>query len=187
MNRFETLGRRMRAAHASWQLAVADLTLDQVNHHEREGVLPIAFSLVHLVTTEDIRLSATLGLPNSIWKAEGIQHKIGANVLSVARGTPIDVAETLTLTDLDAWRDYQSRVFAQTDEQLAALDDSRWDEVVFEAVPESMHGGFLHLLVGNGPVTLGDYFEVVLYHHALRHLGELEHARALVGLTGVGG
>jgi hypothetical protein len=50
-----------------------------------------------------------------------------------------------------------------------------------------MHGGFMHLLVGDGPVTLGDYMEVVVYHHALRHLGELEHARGLVGLHGVGG
>ena len=187
MNRFDALGRRMRAAHASWQLGVSDLTLAQVNHHEREGVLPIAFSLVHLVTTEDIRLSATLGLPDSIWKAEGIQHAIGANVPSVARGTPIDVAETLTLADLDAWRDYQTRVFAQTDAQLARLDDARWDEVVLEEVPTAMHGGFLHLLVGDNSVSMGDYFEVVLYHHSLRHLGELEHARALVGLTGVGG
>ena len=187
MNRFEALGRRMRAAHASWQLAVSDLTLDQVNHHERDGVLPIAFSLVHLVTTEDIRLSATLDLPDSIWKADGIQQRIGANVPSVARGTPIDVAETLALSNLDAWRDYQTRVFAQTDAQLSLLDDSRWDEVVLESVPEAMHGGFLHLLVGDGPVSMGDYFEVVLYHHSLRHLGELEHARSLVGLTGVGG
>jgi hypothetical protein len=36
-------------------------------------------------------------------------------------------------------------------------------------------------------VTLGNYLEVVVYHHSLRHLGELEHARALVGLGGVGG
>ena len=39
MNRFHALARRMRPVHASWQEAVADLTLDHVNHHERAGVL----------------------------------------------------------------------------------------------------------------------------------------------------
>ncbi len=187
MNRFSALNRRVGAAHASWQLAVADLTVEQVNYHERHGVLPIAFSIVHLVTTEDIRVSATFGLPDSIWKAENIQSQIGANVPSVARGTPIDVSETLTLTDIDAWRAYQTRVFAQTEALLAAQEDIRWDDIIMDAVPEPMRGGYLHLMVGDGPVTLGDYLEVVVYHHALRHLGELEHARALVGLTGVGG
>jgi hypothetical protein len=187
MNRFDALNRRIGAAHASWQLAVADLTVEQVNHHERTGVLPIAFSLVHLVTTEDIRVSATFGLQDSIWKADHVQDQIGANVPSVARGTPIDVSETLSLTDINAWREYQTRVFAQTESLIGRQPDSRWDEVMLERVPENMHGGFLHLLVGDSAVILGDYLEVVVYHHAIRHLGELEHARSLVGLTGVGG
>ena len=51
----------------------------------------------------------------------------------------------------------------------------------------AMRVGFLHLLCGYVPVSLVDYLEVVLYHHSLSHLGELEHARALVGLHGVGG
>ena len=99
----------------------------------------------------------------------------------------MDVAETLRFADIDAWRDYQTAVFAQTISLLEGADDSRWDEIYLDAVPESQYGGFLHALVGDGQVRLGDYLEVVIYHHALRHLGELEHARALVGLRGVGG
>ena len=48
-----------------------------------------------------------------------------------------------------AWRDYQTAVFRQTDELLAATDDERWDEIVFPAVPESQYGGFLHKYVSN--------------------------------------
>lgn len=187
MNRFHELARRMRPVHRAWQDAVADLTLAHVNHHERAGVLPISFSLMHLVTTEDFRICASLTQQESLWRAGGWAERIGVTVPSVMRGTPIEVAETLRFADLDAWREYQAAVFAQTLSALEDEDDARWDEVAFESVPDAMHGGFLHVLVGDGAVSLGDYLEVVIYHHGIRHLGELEHARALVGLRGVGG
>jgi hypothetical protein len=187
MNRFHVLARRMRPVHLSWQDAVADLTLDQVNHHERAGVLPIAFSLMHLVNTEDFRSTAYLSDRKPLWEREAWADKVGNTVPAVFRGTPMEVAESLRFEDVNAWREYQTAVFRQTDDLLASTDDERWDEIVFPALPESQYGGFLHKLVGEGPVTLGDILEVVLYHHGLRHLGELEHARGLVGLHGVGG
>ena len=187
MNRFHALARRMRPVHASWQEAVADLTLEHVNHHERTGVLPIAFSLMHLVNTEDFRSCEYLGNRPSLWERESWADKVGNTVPAVFRGTPMDVAETLRFGDVDAWRSYQTATFAQTIDLLMAMDDARWDDIVMPAIPESQRGGFMHLLVGDGPVTLGDRLEVVLYHHGIRHLGELEHARALVGLHGVGG
>jgi len=49
--------RRTRAMHTQWNQITQDLTLDQVNHHEREGVLPIAFSLHHYVLVEDQSLA----------------------------------------------------------------------------------------------------------------------------------
>jgi hypothetical protein len=67
MNRFHDLARRMNPPHASWQAAAADLTLEQVNYQERAGVLPIAFSLMHLVMTEDQRLVDRLGDGQSLW------------------------------------------------------------------------------------------------------------------------
>ncbi len=187
-NPFHALSRRMRPVHATWQAAAADLTLEHANHFERPGVLPIAFSLMHLVTTEDRFVSAALlGKTSLLWEDGEWAGKVGNTVPEVRRGTPMEVAEQLRFADIDAWRDYQTAAFAQTDEVLAASDASRWEEIAFETVPPAMHGGFLHMLVGDGPVTFGDYAEVVVYHHALRHLGELEHARGLVGLRGIGG
>ncbi|MDQ2682184.1 MAG: DinB family protein [Chloroflexota bacterium] len=187
MNRFENLAGRMRAAHGSWQMAVEDLTLEHVNHHERPGVLPIAFSLMHLVNTEDVRSSERLDGGEPIWVSGGWEDKVGVNVPAVFRGTPMEVAESLRFRDVDAWREYQTAVFAKTIDLLTRTEDGRWDEIYADAVPGAMSRGFLALLCGDGPVTLGNYLEVVLYHHSLRHLGELEHARALVGLGGVGG
>ena len=187
MNPWSDLNRRMRPVHAQWQAAVADLTLEQVNHHERAGVLPIAFSLQHLVTTEDRNVSERFYDEPMLWESGKWAEKVGASVPSVRRGTPIEVAEALRFADIDAWREYQTAVFERTTGAFAAAEPGRWTEVAMDAVPPSMQGGFLHLLVGDGPVYLGDYVEVVVYHHAIRHLGELEHARALVGLTGVGG
>jgi hypothetical protein len=187
MNRFLNLADRMRAAHGSWQMAVEDLTLDHVNHHERHGVLPISFSLMHLVNSEDYRMSERLSGNAPVWDTGGWAERVGVTVPAVFRGTPVEVAETLRFANLDAWRSYQTTVFAQTQSLLRSTEDARWDEVYLDQVPNLMSRGFLALLCGSGPVTLGNYLEVVVYHHSLRHLGELEHARALVGLGGVGG
>lgn len=187
MNRFHELARRMRAAHQSWQDASSDLTLEHVNHHERSGVLPIAFSLMHLVNTEDFRSCERLTDHEPHWVTGGYAEKVGVNVPAVFRGTPMEIAETLRFQNLDAWRQYQTGVFAQTTDLLESTDNARWDETYLDSVPEALRNGFLYKLVGDGRVTLGDYLEAVLYHHSLRHLGELEHARALVGLRGVGG
>jgi hypothetical protein len=48
-----------------------------------------------------------------------------------------------------------------------------------------MRGGFISMLAGDGPVALSDLLDVVLYQHGMRHLGEMEHARALIGLGGL--
>jgi hypothetical protein len=49
----DSLQRRMRALHSVYRDAVATMDLGQVNHFEREGVLPIAFSLFHIVNMMD--------------------------------------------------------------------------------------------------------------------------------------
>ena len=38
----QSLKNRIRAMNTLWERAASDLTADQMNHHEREGVLPMA-------------------------------------------------------------------------------------------------------------------------------------------------
>jgi hypothetical protein len=185
MNRFHELARKMHAVHHFWQAGVADLTLEQVNHHERAGVLPISFTLLHYVKGEDNHASERLSDKEPLWVTDGWAKRIGASLPDASRGTPMEASESLRFADLDAWRAYQAAVFEQTEHLLMATEDGRWDEVIFDRVPAGFHGGFLQLLVGDDPVSLGDYLEAVLFQHGVRHLGELEHARGIVGLGGL--
>ena len=63
----DSLARRMRAMHSLYYQAVDSMDLDHVNHFERDGVLPIAFSLFHYTNMQDAsfmaahRRSADLG------------------------------------------------------------------------------------------------------------------------------
>ena len=62
----DSLQRRMRALFSLYEDAVATMDLDQVNHFEREGVLPIAFSLFHIVNMIDASFLLMTGTP-PIW------------------------------------------------------------------------------------------------------------------------
>jgi len=44
----DSLQRRVRALHSLYTDALDTMDLEQVNHFERAGVLPIAFSLFHI-------------------------------------------------------------------------------------------------------------------------------------------
>jgi hypothetical protein len=108
----DSLRRRMRAMHSLYADAVATMTLDHVNHFEREGVLPIAFSLFHYTNMQDVSFA-------------------------VISGEPV------------LWDAYSARV----------------------AGPEG--------------ITVLDALECWIYQHGLRHMGEIELARGLVGLGGM--
>lgn len=180
------LNRRVKAMHTVWRQATTNLTLEQVNHFERPGVLTIGFSLMHYVGSEDRYISERLGDGTKLWESGKWAARVGGEVPDLRRGTPMSVAESVRFENFNEWLAYQDAVFARTESEIAVLPDERHGEVVFERVPEAMQGGFVGLLAGDGPVLLGDLLDSVLYQHGMRHIGEIEHARALVGLGGVG-
>lgn len=175
---------RIRGLHALWQRGVADLTVEQVNHVERPGVLPIAFTLVHCVRAEDVQGRDLLGAAGLLWDEHA--GRIGIDDVRTARGTPVAEAERVRVSDMDAWRAYQTAVFDRTERLLAAADDMLLDAVMFDgARPASLEGGFLGAYVAEGPIRRRHAVEAWVFQHGSRHLGELEHARALVGLGGL--
>ena len=182
---WDGLLRWVRPMHQLWQQALNDMTVEQVNHHERAGVLPIAFSLYHYVYGEDRAVADRLLGEPPLWNDDRARLT-GIESEPIRRGAPIEVAERVRIVDLEAWQAYQTDVFARTEATLASAPQDRWNEVVFEAVPDALRGGFIALLAGDGPVLLGDLMTTFLYQHGMRHLGEIEHGRALVGLQGVG-
>ncbi len=179
-------GARLRAVHTLWQRGVADLTLEHVNHVERGGVLPIAFTLLHCVVGEDRNAARHLGLGTLLWDDQDWAKRVGVVGEPPVRGTPMAVAEKLRLGDVAAWRTYQSAVFARTERAIASLPIAALAAKAMDRPPpERMKGAFLGLLVPEGEISVADVCEAHIYQHACRHLGELEHARALVGLGGL--
>lgn len=181
-----SLAHRIAAVHVLWQQGVADLTLDHVNHFERPGVLPIAFTLMHFVAGEDRNAARYLSGDPPLWELQGWAKRVGLVGEPPQRGTPMAEAERIRLGDVDAWRAYQSAVFARTDRALPTLPLARFTEKAMDRPPpEKLKGSFLALLVPEGEIRISDVCEAHLFQHAVRHLGELEHARALVGLGGL--
>lgn len=175
---------RLRALHALWERGVADLTADQVNHVERPGVLPIAFTLVHYVRGADVPAVGIFDLDAPLWD-EHLPRLRYEGVIP-ERGTPMADAERVRIGDLDAWRAYQSAVFARIEGALARATVEQLALPMFGGRrPASLEGGFLALYVPSGVITRRHAAEAWLFQHGARHLGELEHARALVGLAGL--
>jgi hypothetical protein len=61
----DSMQRRMAAMHSLYYQAVDTMDLDHVNHVERHGVLPIAFSLFHYTNMEDASFMMITGVAPS--------------------------------------------------------------------------------------------------------------------------
>ena len=178
-----SLASRLAALEKLWDMATGDLTVAHVNHVERAGVLPIAFTLLHAIAGQDRSRTSLFGGP-MLWDA--FAAKIGFTGSLPGRGTAMEVAERVRIADMDAWRAYQREVFAHTRGAVRSATLERLG-AHYSLDPKAFAGGFLELLVGSVErVRVIDVVEAWIYQHGVRHAGELEHARALVGLRGVG-
>jgi hypothetical protein len=180
----DSLRRRMRAMHSLWEDAVATMSAEQVNYVERERVLPIAFSLFHFVHIEDF--SATmLGAGPMVYDdayGEGMR-------LAIADDGKHRTVEEMTgqrIGDYAAFTSYLGDVFAKTESWLVTVDEAALDDVVVQRpFPPQIASTFSARVAGPAGITRLDATECWIYQHGLRHMGEIEHARALVGLQGM--
>jgi len=180
----DPLRRRMRAMHSLWEDAVATMDLAQVNHVEREPVLPIAFSLFHLVQIEDgsaTMLGAGPMVYDDAWPA-----RMGLAIADHGKHRTVDEMVAQRIGDYDAFREYMALVFAKTESWLAGLDPAALGEVVVaRPFPPAIASTYSARVAGEPGITRLDATECWIYQHGLRHMGEIEHARALVGLQGM--
>ncbi len=180
----DSLQRRMRALHSLYDDALATMDIDQVNHFEREGVVPIAFSIFHIVNMMDASFFLMTGTP-PIWDDEW-----EATVLPAIadHGKHRSVAEMVhqRIGGYEAFGDYMRAVFDRTEAWLAALDASELNRVVIgRPLPEQIASTYSARVAGPQGITLLDAAECWIYQHGLRHMGEIELARGLVGLGGM--
>lgn len=182
----QSLRNRIRAMNILYERAISDMTLDQVNHHEREGVLPIAFSFSHYIRAQDQSISVPFRKEPPIWMSGGWAAKVGVTVDTLGREETVEEMQHLKFSGLDAWKDYQAQVIARTTETLATIDEPMLAEVVMAQLPPNMQNIFCGIVVGPGnPIRKLEVLECFVYQHGLRHMGEIEHGRALVGLRGM--
>ena len=182
----QSLRNRLRALNTLWERAVSDLTLEQMNHHERPGVLPLAFSFSHYIRAQDQSVSGVFRREPALWVSGAWAGKVGATVDALGREESVAEMEQLSFGDIAAWREYQHSVLSRTDGILDTLSAETLAEVVMPQLPPNMQNIFCALVIGPGaPLRKLDVLECFVYQHGLRHMGEVEHGRALVGLAGM--
>ena len=180
----DSLRRRMRAMHSLWEDAVATMSLEHVNAVEREPVLPIAFSLFHFVQIEDG--SATMLGAGPMIYDDGWAARIGLTIADHGKHRTVEEMVHQRIGDYAGFTEYMGLVFAKTESWLAALEPAELDEVVVaRPFPPQIATTYSARVAGPRGITRLDATECWIYQHGLRHMGEIEHARALVGLQGM--
>ncbi len=180
----DSLRRRMRALRSLYEQATSTMGLAEVNHVERDGVLPIAFSLFHQANVHDASFMLLTGTP-PIWGPDW-QAKVAMAIDDHGKARTVSEMCGQRIGDYDAFVEYQSAVFDRTEawlETLTAVEARR--VVVARPLPELFATTFSARVAGEAGITVLDGTECWIYQHALRHMGEIEHARALVGLGGM--
>jgi hypothetical protein len=179
-----SLQRRMRAMHTLYEDACATMGPEHVNHVERDGVLPIAFSLVHQLLIEDGSI-VFLGGPAPQFTSE-VGTRLQLAIEDHGKAKPVAEMVHQRIGDYDAFREFQAQVFAATEGYLDELDAATLDDVIIATpYPAGIASTFSARVGGDYGIRRSDALECWIYQHGLRHMGEIEHARALVGLEGM--
>ena len=178
------LARRMRAMHSLYTQACSTMGPEHINHFERPGVLPIAFSLFHSVNIEDgafLMLSGQLPIWSDEW-SDRVQLTINDH------GKELTVAEMegQRIGNFEAFVEYMGLVHRRTEEYLDQLDSADLTRVVIaRPLPPAVASTYSARVAGEEGITVLDGFECWIYQHGLRHMGEIELSRGLVGLGGM--
>jgi hypothetical protein len=180
----DSLQRRMRALHSLYYDAVGTMTIDHVNHFEREGVVPIAFCLFHITNMMDASFMAMTGaMP--IWNDDWAD-RVKMTINDHGKHRTVDEMVEQRIGDYEAFQEYMRAVFERTETWLETLDPAELTRVVItRPFPPHIASTYSARVAGPEGITLLDATECWIYQHGLRHMGEIELARGLVGLQGM--
>jgi len=179
-----SLSRRLRTVHSLYYEACATMDLEQINRVVVPGVLPIAFSLVHQLLIEDgsvVFLGGPVPQMSEEWAA-----RMGLAINDPGKEKSVDEMMKQRIGDYRAFLEFQRLVFSATEDFVTGIDPTTFADVVV-AYPygPTLSQTFSARVGGEQGITRSDALECWIYQHALRHMGEIEHARALVGLCGM--
>jgi hypothetical protein len=180
----DSLQRRMATMHGLYEQAVTTMDQDQVNHQERPGTLPIAFSLFHYVNMQDASFFMITGQP-PIWDDAWFE-RVQPAINDHGKHKTVDEMVHQRLGDFDAFIEYMRAVFARTEDHLATMDPADLTRVLIAPpYPPQVASTYSARCAGPEGITVLDGFECWIYQHGLRHMGEIELARSFVGLGGM--
>jgi hypothetical protein len=170
--------------HSLYEEATATMTVEHVNHREREGTLPIAFSLFHYINMQDVSsggLSGQRPIFNEAW-SERIQPAIPDH----GKERTVEEMQFQQIGNYEAFIEYMNAVFKRTEKWLAQLPPAELERVIItRPFPPQIESTFSARVAGEQGLTVLDGIECWIYQHGLRHMGEIELSRSFVGLTGM--
>jgi len=179
-----SLVRRLAAVHSLYGDACSTMTLEQINTVVYPTTLPIAFSLVHQVLIEDGSL-VFIGGPAPQFD-ETWAGRLKLAISDHGKHKSVEEMMHQRVGDFDALKEFQQRVFGATEAYVAQIEPSTFNDVLVRApYGETIVNTFSARAGGANGISRSDALECWIYQHALRHMGEIEHARSLVGLHGM--
>jgi hypothetical protein len=170
--------------HSLYYEACATMNLEQINRVTHDNALPIAFSLVHQVLIEDGSLLFAGGPEaqfNDSWR-----EKLALAISDHGKAKSVGEMMEQRIGNYEAFQEFQHLVFDATESFAGSIDPATFTDIV---VPFPYGPGIDHTFSarvgGENGISRSDALECWVYQHGLRHMGEIEHARALVGLGGM--
>jgi hypothetical protein len=147
-------------------------------------VLPIAFSLFHYSNMQDVTFAVLAG-EQPVWNDDW-QARVQMAIDDHGKEYTVDEMVDQRVGDYVAFKEYMHTVYQRTEAWLGGLERADLDRVVVpRPFPPVVANTFSARVAGDQGVTVLDAIECWWYQHGMRHMGEIELARGLVGLGGM--
>ena len=171
LSQIEVVQEGLDGMHAMLDRAVPQMTAEQWNARPADEGVSAFFSLWHYVRTEDNIVNWVAQQQMTVWINGGWDEHFGLHRTSQGTGMTKEQADAVLLTDVDAWLQYQQQVWESTSRWISTLREADLgNEIVIRPTP---------------PMTIWQALTGMLVYHGYRHVGEVEHARGLLGLGGL--
>lgn len=171
LTQLEVIQQGLDGMHGMLDKAVPDMTAEQWNARPAGDGVSAFFSLWHYVRTEDNIVNWVAQRQPTVWIDGGWDQHFELHRTSQGTGMTKDEADAVLLNDVDGWLTYQQQVWVATREWVASLNADDLDsEIVIRPTP---------------PMSTWQALTGMLLFHGYRHVGEVEHARGLLGLGGL--
>ncbi len=156
--------------HTRLSDAVKDLNETQVYFRPIDKGNHIAFTLWHVIRTEDIVIQFFLQKKKPVWNEQGWDQRFGMDPKAQGTGFTPEQAAALRISDLKEFLRYMENVFRASEAYLESLSDKDLEEI--------------RELPVLGKRSLYQTIGGIVLEHGSGHLGEIWYLKGLQGLKG---